>query len=113
MQRLQQFEQVAGCRSGGSWILSGDQVSVYLHKGRPIRSLRVETAKTFQFVFHEEWNHLGKLRGLLLCVRETGYVLSLYQWGAVGCYDVLQHSRSMAHESDGFSRTVHRLNQRD
>src|ERR1035441_2883442 len=33
---FQQFEQVAGCWSGGSWILSGDQVSVNLHEGSPI-----------------------------------------------------------------------------
>ena len=63
--------------------------------------------------FHEEWNDLGELRGLLLRIRETGYVFSFHLGRTIGCYDVLQHSRSMAHESDGFSRTVHRLNQSD
>lgn len=96
----QLLNQLSRRRRRGRWVLPGDQQAVADHIRTPVRPFRVNPAFGNQLVFCQERHNLRQAHGFLFAVGKTCDLTAFYQRFSLRGFDVAQHARRMADQSD-------------
>src|SRR5579864_5796099 len=100
---LQRGQQGPRSRTGGSRILSGDQLAIADNMDAPVRGLREHGAELQHFVLDQERHHLGEPYRFLLAIGEAGDFLAVHEQLAVRSLDVAQRAGGVADDADGLA----------